>query len=61
MTWLALANPVMMSICPSLYVETSVATLLCRREAGDACPRPDNGRKHVATTTTGYLSAPEAF
>ncbi|ESY48116.1 MULTISPECIES: hypothetical protein [unclassified Mesorhizobium] len=30
MTWLALANAVMMSICSSLYVETSVATLLCR-------------------------------
>lgn len=61
MTWLAAANAVMMPICSSLYVETSVATLLCRREAGDACPKPDNGRKHVASNTTGYLGHPRIF
>lgn len=60
MTWLALANAVMMSICSSLCRDVpghaSVPT-----EAGDACARPDNGRKHVASNTTGYLGAPRNF
>ncbi|ESZ02159.1 hypothetical protein X736_30950 [Mesorhizobium sp. L2C089B000] len=61
MTSLAVANAVTMSICSSLCVETSVATLLCRREAGDACPRPDSGGKDVAFNTTGYFGRHKFF
>ncbi len=32
-----------------------------RREARDACPKPDRGRKHVGFNTTGRLGQVEIF
>ncbi|MDX8441398.1 hypothetical protein [Mesorhizobium australafricanum] len=58
MTSLAIADAVMMSVCSSLagiHVEWSVARLFWRRAARDACPKPDNGVKHVGFNTTGHL------
>lgn len=60
MTRLAVANAVMRLFVP-IYIETSVATLLRRREAGDACPRPDSGGKYVASNTTGDLGRHRSF
>lgn len=64
MTSLAIADAVMMSVCSSLagiHVEWSVARLFWRRAARDACPKPDNGGKHVGFNTTGHRRRMVAF
>ncbi|MER8995698.1 hypothetical protein [Mesorhizobium sp. M0678] len=58
MTSLTIANAVMMAIGlvprPECILSRP-ATLFCRREARDACRKPDSGRKHVGFNTTGHL------